>query len=56
MDPLTLLVYFLVAIVVLAIIWYVMIWLKIPSPLNNIVLLVAALLVLLWIVRGAGLF
>ena len=54
MDPITLLIYFLVAIIVLAIIWYLMAWVELPQPLRNIILLVAALLVLLWIVRGAG--
>jgi cytosine/uracil/thiamine/allantoin permease len=56
MDPLTLLVYFLVGIVVLAIIWYAMGVLDIPQPVRNIILLVAVLLLLLWLVRSAGLF
>ena len=55
MDPITLLLYFLVAILVLAIIWYVMAWLELPMLLRNIVLLVAALIVLLWIASRAGL-
>lgn len=52
MDPISLLVTFLVAILVLAIIWYVAGLAGLPEHLRTILLLVAALLVVLWLVGG----
>lgn len=51
-DPISLLVTFLVAILVLAIIWYVAGLAGLPEHLRTILLLVAALLVVLWLVGG----
>ena len=47
MDPIQLLIWFLVAIVVLGIIYYALLWIEVEKPLRNIILLVAALLLLL---------
>lgn len=54
-DPIALLVYFLVAIVVLGIIWYAAGLAGLPANLRTIILLVAALIILLWVVRASGL-
>jgi hypothetical protein len=54
-DPIQLLVTFLIAIVVLGVIWYAAGLAGLPGNLRTIILLVAALIVLLWLVRSAGL-
>lgn len=56
MDLIQLLIYFVVAILVLAIIWYVAGLAGLPENLRTIILLVAALLVLLVLLSRAGLF
>lgn len=55
-DPISLLIYLLVAIVIIAIIWYVMGLTSLPDPLRTIILLVVVLIVLLWLLNRAGLF
>lgn len=55
MEPITLLVQFLIAIVVLGVIWYAAGLAGLPGNLRTIILLIAALIVLLWLVRAAGL-
>jgi hypothetical protein len=56
MDPIQLLIYFVIGIIVLGVIWYATGAMGIPQPLSNIILLIAALLVLLWLLRATGLF
>lgn len=55
-DPITLLIYLLVAVIIVAIIWYVMGLTSIPNPLRTIILLVVILIVLLWLAGRAGMF
>lgn len=54
-NLLQLLVTFLIAIVVLGIIWYAAALAGLPGNLRAIILLIAALIVLLWLVSSAGL-
>jgi hypothetical protein len=54
-DPISLLIYFLIAIVVLGIIWYAAGLAGLPGNLRTIILLIASLIVLLWLVRASGL-
>lgn len=56
-DPITFLIYFLVAIVVLGVIWYAAGLANLPGNVRSIILLVAvvAVAVLLWLIRAAGL-
>ena len=56
MDPITLLITFVVAIIVLGVIWYACGMMGIPQPVRNIILLIAFLLVFLWLVQKTGLF
>lgn len=56
MDPITLLIYFLIAILVLGIIWYIAGAVGLPANVRNIVVLVAVLIVVLWLLRSSGLF
>jgi hypothetical protein len=56
MDPISLLITFLIAILVLGIIWYAAGAAGLPANLRTIILLIAALIILLWLVRSAGLF
>lgn len=54
-DPIQLLIYFLVAIIVLAIIWYATGLANLPGNVRSLILLVAVVLVLLWLMRAGGL-
>lgn len=54
-DPITLLIYLLVAIVIIGIIWYVMGLTTLPNSLRTIILLVVILIVLLWLLNRSGL-
>lgn len=54
MEPISLLVAIIVGVVVLAIIYYILQYVGLPAPITNIILLVAALLILLWLLRGGG--
>lgn len=54
-DPITFLIYFLVAIVVLGVIWYAAGLANLPGNVRSIILLVAVVAVLLWLIRAAGL-
>lgn len=51
MDPISLLIWLLVAIIVLAIVWYAMGWIGVPDPPARIILLVVALILLLYLLR-----
>lgn len=52
MDPLTLLLYLLVGLVILGIVWYAMLWIGVPTIPARIFILVVALLLLIWILQG----
>lgn len=54
MEPITLLVYALLAVLVVAIIWYVMRWLEVPDPPAKIILLVVVLILVLWLLQRSG--
>lgn len=55
MDPITLLIYFLVAILVLGVIWYAAGLAGLPANVRSLILLVAVLVVALWLLRSSGL-
>lgn len=52
MDPLTLLLYLLVGLVILGIVWYSMLWIGVTPLPAKIFILVVALVLLVWILRG----
>jgi hypothetical protein len=55
MDPLTLLAYFLLCLIVLGIAWYAMQWMEVSAVPARVVILVLALFMLLWILEGGRL-
>lgn len=52
MNPISLLVWLLVAVIVIVIAKYIMDLCEVPRPVRTVVLLVIALLCLLWLLRG----
>lgn len=54
MDPLAFLIYLLIGVVIVAIIWYAMLWVGVPQPPARIILLIVILLFLFWFIQKAG--
>ena len=55
MEPVSLLIYALVALIVLAIVWYASGILDLPIMVRNVILLVALLAILLWLMQRMAL-
>lgn len=55
MDPVSLLVYILIAVLFLVLIYYVLSLAPIDATVRNIILIVVVLLILVWLLRNAGL-
>ena len=56
MEPITLLITFVLGICALALIFWLIGYVSLPAPLGNIIIVIAALLFLLYFVRQSGLF
>lgn len=56
MDPISLMIYVLVGLVVLAILWLIVSRLPLPRPIPEVVILVLFLIFLIYILRTFGLF
>lgn len=54
MDPITLLIYLLVFVICIALLFYLMQALGLPSNITLVVLLLCVLIFLLWVLKGGG--
>lgn len=54
MEPITFLIYALIAVLIIGAIWYVSGMVGLPREARMIILIIVALIVLLWLLRYAG--